>query len=67
MIRAGLPFGFVMTILVVLWAISAVVIHRYAPQLKGQHLKIALRALGAAVAALAVVIIGINAIAVFFN
>jgi hypothetical protein len=67
MIRAGLPFSDVMLMLIFLWAVSAGIIYIYAPKLRGQHLKIALRALGAAVASLIVVIVVINLIAVFFN
>lgn len=67
MIRVGLPFGDVMLVLVVLWAVFAVIIGVYAPKLRGQHMKIALRSLGAAVASLIVVIVAVNLIAVFFN
>jgi hypothetical protein len=67
MIRAGLPFGEVLLILVMMWAFFAVVIGVYATKLKGQHLKIALQALGAAVASLVVIIVIINLITVVFN
>ncbi|MDP2982367.1 MAG: hypothetical protein Q8O92_03435 [Candidatus Latescibacter sp.] len=67
MIRAGLPFGDVLLILVFLWMFFAVIIGVYTTKLKGKHLKIALRALGAAVTSLVFVIVVINLIALLFN
>lgn len=67
MIRTGLPFGDVLLILIILWLFFAVIIGIYVPKLRGQHLKIALRALGASVASFVLVIVVINLIAVFFN
>ena len=67
MIRGGLPFGMMMVILVSLWAMFAVVINVYAPKLRWQHLKITLRALGAAVISLIIIIAIINGIAIWFN
>lgn len=67
MIRCGLPLGLVVFILIASWAIFAVLIGVYVPKLKGQHVKIALRSLGAAVLSFIVIAVAINLIAIFFN
>jgi hypothetical protein len=67
MIRAGLPFGDVLLILICLWAFFAIIIGVYVPKLRGQYLKIVLRALGASVASLIIIIVSINLIAILFN
>jgi hypothetical protein len=67
MIRAGLPFGDVLLILVIMWIFFSIIIGMYVTKLKKQYLKIALRALGASVASLILVIVTINLIAIFFN
>lgn len=66
MIR-GLPFRFVLFLLFSLWIVFSLAIAFLVPRLKGEHLKIMLYGLSAAIAGLVVVVTFVSTLVVFFN
>ncbi len=67
MIRGGLPFAFMLLLLIFFWALFSVLIEIYATKIRKQYVKIAGRAFLAAVASLILILLAVNAVAVFFN
>jgi hypothetical protein len=67
MIRSGLPFGYVLLLLIVLWIGFSAIIYKYATGMRGKHLKIALQGLVSTIIAFGLVIGVINLIAILFN
>jgi hypothetical protein len=64
MIR-GIPFRLMIPILLILWVVGTVCVNKYAPQLRGKHLKVALWGLASATLALGVILVMISVITAF--